>query len=237
MDWLSDVAHWFTDPANWQGPDGVPHLAVEHLTLSIAAVVLACLFALPVALWLGHTGRGGALSVTVSGVGRAVPTFAVLVLLSMAPSPFGLGRTSVLTALVLFAVPPVLTNAYVGIREVDPDAVDAARGMGMSGIQVLRQIEVPLAMPLILNGIRLAAVQVVATATIAALVAGGGLGVLIAQGFGRQDQPQLLAGAVCVAVLALTVELLLALAQRYADPMAAARRGPRPAPDAGGGRS
>ena len=127
-------------------------------------------------MWLGHIGRGGVLAVNVTNIGRAVPTFAVLTLLALAPAPFGLNTTSTLTALVLFALPPILTNTYVGMREVDPGAVDAARGMGMSGWQVTRRVELPLAVPLLMAGVRLAAMQVVATATIAALVAGGGLG-------------------------------------------------------------
>jgi osmoprotectant transport system permease protein len=148
----------------------------------------------------------------------------VLVLLGLAPSPFGLNTLSTLTALVLFALPPVLTNTYVGMREVDQATVEAARGMGMSGWQVLRGVELPLAVPLLMNGVRLAAVQVVATATIAALVAGPGLGNIITQGFGRQDQPQLLAGAICVLLLALLVDGLMALLQTVADPVGRARR-------------
>jgi osmoprotectant transport system permease protein len=230
MEWLADVVAWFADPTHWQGPEGVPARFVEHVGLSAAAVGIACLVALPPALWLGHVGRGGALAVNVSNVGRAVPTFAVLVLLALAPEPFGLGTLSTLTALVLFAVPPVLTNTYVGVREVDPATVEAARGMGMTGVQVLRRVELPLAVPLLMNGVRLAAVQVVATATIAALVAGGGLGAVITEGFGRQNQAQLLAGAVCVLVLALAVEGVMALLQRAVDPLARTRRTRRPVP-------
>jgi len=192
--------------------------------LSAAAVGIGCLLALPVALWLGHVGRGGTLAVNVSNIGRAVPTFAVLVLLALAPEPFGLGTLSTLTALVLFAIPPVLTNTYVGMREVDPATVEAARGMGMGGWQVLRRVELPLAVPLLMNGVRLAAVQVVATATIAALVAGGGLGRIITDGFAVQDQAQLVAGAICVLVLALAVEGAMALLQRSVDPMGTVRR-------------
>lgn len=230
MGWLAGVVEWFRDPAHWQGEAGVPNRFVEHVGLSAAAVGLACVLALPLALWLGHVRRGGALAVQVSNVGRAVPTFAVLVLLGLAPEPFGLSTVSTLTALTLFAVPPLLTNTYVGVREVDPDTVEAARGMGMSGWQVLRRVELPLAVPLLMNGVRLAAVQVVATATIAALVAGGGLGALITDGFGRQDQPALLAGAFCVLLLALAVEGVMALLQRVVDPVGRARRSRRTAP-------
>ena len=158
------------------------------------------------------------IAVQISNIGRAVPTFAALVLLALAPAPFGLNLTSTLTALVLFAVPPLLTNTYVGMREVDRGAVDAALGMGMNGWQLLRRVELPLATPLIMTGLRLAAVQVVATATIAALVAGPGLGRIIQNGFGRQDLGQLVAGAILVAALALLVEGLMAVLERVVTP-------------------
>jgi osmoprotectant transport system permease protein len=219
MGWLGDVVAWFRDPQHWQGPDGVPQRLLEHVGVSAAALGIACLLAIPLALWLGHVRRGGGLAVNVSNVGRAVPTYAVLVLLVLAPEPFGLSTLSILVALVVFAIPPILTNTYLGVREVDPAAVDAARGMGMSGPQVLAKVELPLAVPLLMDGVRLAAVQVVATATIAALVAGGGLGALITDGFGRQDQAEVVAGAICVLVLALTVEGSMALLQRRVNPL------------------
>jgi osmoprotectant transport system permease protein len=218
MGWFGDVVAWFGDPEHWQGPDGVPVRAFEHLWLSVAAVLIACLLAIPVGLWLGHLGKGGVIAVQISNIGRAVPTFAALVLLALAPAPFGLNLTSTLTALVLFAVPPLLTNTYVGMREVDRGAVDAALGMGMNGWQLLRRVELPLATPLIMTGLRLAAVQVVATATIAALVAGPGLGRIIQNGFGRQDLAQLVAGAILVAALALLVEGLMAVLERMVTP-------------------
>ena len=224
MGWMSDVVAWFRDGRHWQGPNGVPQRLIEHVGVSAAALGIACLLAIPLALWLGHVRRGGGLAVNVSNVGRAVPTYAVLVLLVLAPDPFGLSTLSILVALVVFAIPPVLTNTYIGVREVDPAAVDAARGMGMSGAQVLAKVELPLAVPLLMDGVRLAAVQVVATATIAALVAGGGLGSLITDGFGRQDQAEVVAGALCVLVLALTVEGSMALLQRRVNPLRRARR-------------
>jgi osmoprotectant transport system permease protein len=223
MGWFGDVIAWFQDPKHWQGTDGVPQRLLEHVGVSAAALGIACALAIPLALWLGHIHRGGSLAVAVSNVGRAVPTFAVLVLLVLLPSPFGLSTLSILLALVLFAIPPILTNTYVGVLEVDPAAVDAARGMGMSGPQVLAKVEVPLAVPLLMDGVRLAAVQVVATATIAALVAGGGLGMLITEGFALQDQAEIVAGAICVLVLALSVEGLMALLQRRVDPVRVVR--------------
>jgi osmoprotectant transport system permease protein len=222
MDLLLDAFRWLADPANWTGANGIVVRSLEHLQLTGLSVLIACLIALPVALWLGHLGRGGTLAINVSNVGRAVPTFAVLVLLFL--TPLGLSIWTTIIALVLFALPPILTNAYVGMRAVERDSVDAARGMGMTGWQLLLKVELPLAVPLIMNGVRLAAVQVVATATIAAFVAGPGLGRIITNGFGRQDYAQMIAGAILVAVLALLVEGLMEVALRRADPLRRARR-------------
>ncbi len=203
---------WFADPDSWTGPDGVVVRSVEHVGLTAAAVGLACLLAVPLGLWLGHTGRGGTLAINVTNVGRAVPTFAVLVLLAL--GPLGLSIWSTLVALVLFAIPPVLTHTYVGVTEVEPEARAAAVGMGMSGRQVLTQVEVPLAAPLLLVGVQLATIQVIATATIAALVAGPGLGRIITAGFGLQDEAQVVAGALLVAGLALVTDLAFSLLAR-----------------------
>ena len=214
MSAVGDVVDWFADPAHWEGPGGVPTRLLEHLGLSAAALGIAGAVAVPLALWLGHVGRGGPLAVNLANIGRAVPTFAVLVLLAI--GPLGFGPESTITALVLFAVPPILTNGYVGMREVDRDVVEAAKGVGMSPWQVVRTVELPLAVPLLLNGIRLAAVQVIATATIAALVAGGGLGNIILLGFGTQDQAAVVAGALLVAAFALVTELVFVVLARLA---------------------
>ncbi|HEX8496509.1 MAG TPA: ABC transporter permease [Actinomycetales bacterium] len=223
MSWLGDVVAWLGDGANWSGPQGVLALLWQHVWLSLVALAVSAVLVVPLGLWLGHIGRGGALALNTGNIGRAVPTFAILVLLVLAPAPFGNGTLSVVTALVLFAIPPILTNTYVGVREVDRSVVEAARGMGMSGRQVLRGVELPLAAPLVVQGLRLAAVQIVATATIAALVGGGGLGRLITQGYSRQDQPMLLSGAVLVAALALLVEGAFELLQRSVAPGASRR--------------
>ncbi|NGO74380.1 ABC transporter permease [Streptomyces sp. YC504] len=222
MNTLSDAWDWLTDPANWSGGDGVWHRLTEHLVLTVVCLVISCLIALPIALVLGHLGKGGALAVNISNVGRAVPTFAVLVLLLLTPiGKWGQGPTVV--ALVLFAVPPLLTNAYVGMREVDRSIVQAARGMGMTGRQMLWRVELPLALPMILNGVRIAAVQLVATATIAALAGGGGLGRIITAGFNLASTAQVVAGAVLVAAFALIVEGLFELAERLAPGWARGR--------------
>ena len=215
MSVLSAAWDWLTDPAHWSGDNGVRNRLSQHLVLTVVCLLISCLIALPVALVLGHLGRGGALAVNISNVGRAVPTFAVLVLLLLTPvGRWGEGPTVV--ALVLFAVPPLLTNAYVGMREVDRNVVQAARGMGMTGRQTLFRVELPLALPLVVNGVRIAAVQLVATATIAALAGGGGLGRIITAGFNLASTPQVVAGAFLVAVFALLVEGVFEIALRLA---------------------
>ncbi|MER7396649.1 ABC transporter permease [Streptomyces sp. NPDC000151] len=224
MDAITGAWDWLGSAANWAGENGVWHRLGQHVQLSVVCLVISCVLALPVALYLGHIGKGGALAVNLANVGRAVPTFAVLVLLTLSP----LGRAGdwpTIVALVLFAVPPLLTNAYIGMREADRDVVEAARGMGMSGSQLLLRVELPLAYPLIMTGLRSASVQVVATVTLAALAGGGGLGRIITAGFGNYDTPQVVAGAVLVAGLALLVEAVLVAVERLCDPM----RGKRPA--------
>lgn len=223
MSAVSGAWHWLTTKANWNGSDGVVHRLGEHLYFSGVSLGLALAIAMPVAIVLGHYGKGGAVAINVSNVGRAIPTFAVLTLLL-----FVIGSNSdwpVIISLVLFAVPPLITNAYVGMREADRDVVEAARGMGMTGSQLLFRIELPLAFPLIWTGIRSAAVQVVATATLAAMAGFGGLGRIITAGFNRQITAQVVAGAVLVAVLALLVEGVFLALQRLLDPM---RRRNRP---------
>ncbi|MFF5702032.1 ABC transporter permease [Streptomyces sp. NPDC012794] len=204
---------WLADGANWSGEAGVWHRLGEHVYVSGIALAIACAVALPVGLWLGHLGKGGTLAVNVSNAGRAVPVFAVLALFMVSPLRSA-GYVPTIAALVLFAVPPLLTNAYVGMREVDRAVVEAARGMGMSGRQLFLRVELPLARPLVMTGLRSGAVQVIATATIAAMVGQGGLGRIITAGFNTYDTPQVVAGAVLVALLALVVEGFLVAADR-----------------------
>ncbi|MCX4672151.1 ABC transporter permease [Streptomyces sp. NBC_01381] len=224
MNTLGEAWQWLTDAAHWSGDDGIWHRLTQHLVLTVVCLLISCLIALPVALVLGHLGKGGALAVNISNIGRAVPTFAVLVLLLLTPiGRWGEGPTVV--ALVLFAVPPLLTNAYVGMRGVDRSIVQAARGMGMTGRQMLWRVELPLAMPLVLSGVRIAAVQLVATATIAALAGGGGLGRIITAGFNLASTPQVVAGAVLVAAFALLVEALFEIGERLAPAWARGGKG------------
>ncbi|RBY94111.1 ABC transporter permease [Blastococcus sp. TBT05-19] len=207
MNRWEEAFRYLNDPFNWSRPGGILDLLTEHLRISGVAVLVAMLIALPVGAVLGHTGRGGAFTVALSNVSRAVPTLALLTLFAV--TPIGFGPTATTIALAVFAVPPILTNTYVGFRSVDPDVVEASRAMGMGGRQVLLRAELPLAAPLVMTGVRTAAVQVVATATLAALVAGGGLGRIITLGFAQQNYGTVLAGAVLVAALAVLTELLL----------------------------
>jgi osmoprotectant transport system permease protein len=211
MDVADQALGWLTDPAHWQGSDGVPIRLLEHVELSLAATMAAILIALPLGLAIGHTGRGGLLVVSIANLGRAIPSLALLV--AFLPI-LGLGFRTTLVALILLAIPPIVTNAYAGIREVDRDLVEAARGMGMRPRQVLWQVELPAALPIILAGIRTAAVQVVATATLGAIIAGGGLGRYIVDGFALRDIGRIVGGATLVASLAIATELLFAGLER-----------------------
>ncbi|MFB6814611.1 ABC transporter permease [Streptomyces sp. NPDC056347] len=225
MKTLADAWSWLTTAAHWSGDGGITERLGQHLFLTAVCLLISSAVALPTAVLLGHLGRGGALAVNLSNIGRAVPTFAVLVLLLLTPIG-GHGAWPTIIALVLFAVPPLLTNAYVGMREVDRDVVRAARGMGMTGRQLMLGVELPLALPLILTGVRIAAVQLVATATLAALAGGGGLGRIITAGFNLASTPQVVAGAVLVAVFALLVEGLFE-AGRLLAPARFRSQGPR----------
>jgi osmoprotectant transport system permease protein len=204
---FGDAALYLNDPFNWTRSGGILDLLVEHLRVSAVAVLAAAVVALPCGVLLGRSGRGVGQIVVLSNVSRAVPTLALLTVFAV--TPIGFSETATILALAVFAVPPMLTNTFVGFREVDRDVREAARAMGMSRGQMLTGVEFPLALPLVMTGVRTAAVQVVATATLAALVGGGGLGRIINLGFGQQDFGQIIAGALLVAGLALLTELLL----------------------------
>lgn len=212
MSVIGATVAWLGDRAHYRGPDGVPTRLLEHVTISLEAVVIAAVVALPLGLLLGHTRRGGSATTALTNASRAVPTFGILIIFAGVPG-LGVGTRSVLLALALFAVPPLLTNTVTGMLEVDRDTVQAARGLGMSGGQVLRQVELPLALPLIAAGVRTAVVQVIATATLATYVGGGGLGNYINNGYGNRDFAQVTAGALLVAGLAFLAEVLLGRVQ------------------------
>jgi osmoprotectant transport system permease protein len=213
---FGDAVVYLNDPFNWTRSGGILDLLAQHLRISVLAVLLAAVLALPVGVLLGRSGRGGGAVVVLSNVSRAVPTLALLTVLAV--TPLGFSELGTVLALAAFAVPPMLTNTYVGFREVDRDVREAARAMGMSRGQMLTRVEFPLALPLVATGVRTAAVQVVATATLATLVGGGGLGRIINLGFGQQDHGLILAGAVLVAALALLTELVLVLVSAALTP-------------------
>ena len=185
-----------------------------HLRLSIVSMGLACAFSIPLGLWLGHIRKGGFLAINASNVGRAVPTLA---LIAFFVAFLGVGESNLVLALVLLAIPPILTNAYTGVTQVDPETVDAARGMGMTGAQIVRRVELPLALPLIFGGIRISAVNVVATATIAPLAGVVTLGdpIINVNTYGDEGR---LAAAIVVALLAVVTEVSLAALQRGVTP-------------------
>lgn len=218
------VLEWFTDPANWSGSNGIPIRTWEQIRMSLLAMVLALVVAMPIALTLGHLRKGVFLATNVGNIGRAVPTLGVLVILASIPE-IGVGDTAAVLALAIFAIPPLLTNTFQGIAGVDPQVRDAAHGMGMSGWGILSRVEVPLAMPLIAAGVRTATVQVVATASLAALVGSGGLGRYVVDGYALQNNTLIVAGAILTAAIAIIAEGFLALGQRAATP-----RGLRGAP-------
>lgn len=218
---FAQVVEWFGDPANWQGPSGVPTRLAEHLLLSAIPITIAALIALPAAMYVGHTRRFEVAIVTVANIGRAIPSYALLVIMVILT---GLGNEPIIVALTLLAIPPILTNGYVAIQSVDTDTLEAARGMGMRERGVLFGIEIPLGAPLLIAGLRIAALQVVATATLAALVAGPGLGRIVVDGLAVRDFPQVFSGAVLVAVLAGLTEAGFAVLQRWVTPRHGDRR-------------
>lgn len=214
---IPSLIDWFADPATWQGEDGIPSRLLEHLGYTLLTVVLAAAVAIPLGLWVGHTGRARWL-VSVTNSVRAVPTLGLLFAVSLLLGPRISGELAFLVpsivVLVVLAIPPILAGTYAGIEAVSPAARDAARGVGMTGWQVVRQVEVPNALPLLLSGVRSSVLQVVATATIAALVGLGGLGRYLIDGIALGDYPRAAGGALLVALLAVVLDGLLALVQR-----------------------
>lgn len=230
MAFLVAVLGWFADPRHWNGPDGIPMRMLEHLLYAASGVGAAALIAIPVGLALGHLGRGSFLAINVAGIGRALPTFALLVMafivLARVAPPLAFGFWPTFLAMVPLAIPPILTNTYVAVRGVDRDVVEAARGMGMSELEIVRAVEVPLGLPLMLAGLRSASVAVIATATLGALVAGGGIGRYIVDGLALQDYERLFAGALLVALLAIGTELAFGVLERSSGHTATVGREP-----------
>lgn len=220
MEFLGEVLAWYTDQANWTGNNSIPLRLWEHVSLASASLLAGVAIALPVGLYIGHTGRGAGLAVAVSNIGRAVPSLGWLGIAYPISTGLlargGIGFVPAFIGLVALAIPPIVTNTYAGMRSVDPDLREAARGMGMGELQLLARVEVPVALTVILAGIRVSAVAVVATTPLAALVGGGTLGSYILQGLALSDEVRVFAAAVMVAVLALLTELGFAWLQRRA---------------------
>jgi osmoprotectant transport system permease protein len=205
------VADWFAQSSQWSGPDGIPNRVGEHLYYSLLALLIAALLALPLGLLVGHTGRAAFAVVNSGNAARSLPT---LGLVGLAVTVFGIGLTPTLLPLIALAIPPILVNTYAGIRQVDAEARDAAKGMGMNGWQVLFRVELPAALPLIILGLRTAAIQIVSTATIAAYVGLGGLGRYIFDGLARREYEVMVGGAILAVALALLTEAAFTLAGR-----------------------
>ncbi|MFP3915280.1 MAG: ABC transporter permease [Actinomycetota bacterium] len=217
---LQELSAFLADPASWTGGSGLLVRTWDHVTLSAFAITAAALISVPPALWLGHRGRGGFAVGAIVNLGRAIPSFGIVAL--MLPISLGLGwgigYWPTFIALVALAMPPMFTNAYTGIIEVDRSIREAALGMGMTGTQLMRRTELPLAMPVIWTALRISSVQVVATATLGAVVGWGGLGRYIIDGFAQGNDVFVFVGGVSVALLAIAVDLLFSLGERFVLP-------------------
>lgn len=224
---IADLLSWLTDGANWVGDEGLLQRIAEHLFYTVLSVALAAVIALPLGLWIGHTGRGGNLVVGFANAMRALPTLGVVTLLALL---FGVLQTApVLAGLVLLAIPPILAGAYSGVQSVDRGVTDAASGVGMTPLQKLLSVEIPTAAPLIIGGLRSAFLQVIATAAVAAYVGLGGLGRPMLDGLRDTDYPMVASAALVIAALAVVVDLIMSAAQRILVP-----RGVRLASNTGG---
>jgi ABC-type proline/glycine betaine transport systems, permease component len=221
MNVVAETVAWLTNPANWTGPNGIPARLEEHVVISLVSLLIALAIALPAGLYVGHTRRGSGVAIGIANVGRAVPSLAliglVLPLTQVVDPVNGFALYPTIIAMIVLAIPPVLVNADAGIRGVDDEVVQAARGMGLTEGQVLWRVEVPLALAVILGGVRSSTVQVIATMTLGALFALGGLGRFIVDGIAQNDEGMLFGGVVLVGALAMTTEGLLAGLQRRAS--------------------
>jgi osmoprotectant transport system permease protein len=222
MSFLSFAWDWLKQPQQWHGPDGIPIRILEQLGYTALSLVIAALIAIPVGILIGHTGRGALFAVNLANAGRAIPTLGLLVLLAVT---LGFSPLAWLVPLVLLAIPPILVNAYEGVAGVDPGLKDAARGMGMTPWQQIRKVEVPVAMPLIVLGLRTGAIFVVATATIAAYIGLGGLGRYIIDGLATENYGEVAGGAALVVVLALAVQAFFTGVRRLAVPAGVRQQG------------
>jgi osmoprotectant transport system permease protein len=218
IEFLGEVGAWLADGSTWSGNAGIAVRLWEHVWISIVALVASVVVGVPVGLAIGHTGRGATAVVAVANIGRAVPSLGLLGLafLLLLPLGLGVGPLPGIIALVALGIPPIVVNAYAGLRQVDPDLVEAARGMGMRERQVLLGVELPIAMPIVLAGVRTSAVQIVATATLVAVVGGGTLGQTIIAGFNTGDDVRIFGSAAIVALLSIATEVGFGALQRAA---------------------
>lgn len=228
MSIFAQFLEFIGDPAHWSGSRGIPVRIFEHVSYTALALGIATLIALPVGLLIGHTGKGAFLAISIGNAARSFPSLGVLTLLVLA---VGLGLTPVLVALVVLGIPPIIAATYEGIRGVSPATADAARGMGMTEFEVLWRVELPIALPLVISGVRSSALQIVSTATIAAFVALGGLGRFLIDGLGVRNYAEMVTGAVLVALLAIAVDLVFALFSRIVVSDGLTGRAPAPSAD------
>lgn len=227
MNYVMDALQLIFDPQSWPGPDGIETRLTQHALYVAAGVGAAAIVAVPLGLFVGHTGRGRNLVVTVTGVARALPTFGLLL---FAVLLFGLHLAPVIAVLVVLAIPPILAGTYAGVETVGRSAVDGARGSGFSESQIVRRVELPLAMPLIVGGLRSATLQAIATATIAGYVAQGALGRYLIEGLARHEYATAVVGALLVAGLALVCDAVLTIVQTLTTPYGVTRTVRHPAP-------
>ena len=218
MDVITQTITWLTNPANWTGPNGIDIRLAEHIAIAAVSMVIAIGIAMPAGFYIGHTGRGATYAINLANLGRALPSLAVIAIVLPITAAFdpqaGFKVYPTLIAMVLLAIPPILVNSYAGVAGVDRDLVEAARGMGLHEWQILSRVEIPIALPVILGGVRSAAVQVVATATLGAIFGFGGLGRFIVEGIAQNDDGMLFGGVVLVALLAIVTEVLVSILQR-----------------------
>ncbi|MFD8497638.1 ABC transporter permease [Amycolatopsis sp. NPDC059657] len=206
---------WFTDSAHWQGPEGIPVRLGRHLGYVGLSLAIALIVAVPLGLYVGHTGRGGVVLVSAGNAIRALPTLGLVTFLFLL---FTESETATIIGLVVLAIPPILAGTYAGLQATDKGVVDAAQGVGMTGWQRLWQVEVPISLPLVLGGIRNAVLQLVATAAVASYVGLGGLGRFLLDGLAVFDYPQVIGGAVLTTLLAVALDLVLSAVQRALVP-------------------
>jgi len=218
MELIGATIAWLTDPANWQGPDGIPTRVLAHILVSGTALLFALFIGLPIGLIVGHTRKGAAVAINVANIGRALPTLAVITLVLpvtvLIDNQLGFKVYPTLIALVILGLPPIIVNTYTGISSVDPDLIEAARGMGLTERRVLSRVEIPVAIPVISGGVRAAATQIVATATLGAIFGGIGLGRFLVEGIAQNDDGMIFGGVTLVALLCIATEGLFTWIQR-----------------------